>query len=251
MEKLLTPLSIIIAGGLIGISIIYSNNPSIFGFKNLTNKTDTQQIIDSVAENPAPTAPQVPNINDIELDDDAVLGNVDAPVTIIEFSDYECPFCKKYFTDTFPQIVKNYVDTGKVKIVYRDFPLGFHDPLATTEAMSAECARKQGGDEIYFKFHDAIFLKTNSNGNGLVVDDLYKIATDLGLNATDVKNCVESKEFEAEVKADFAYGSSVGISGTPSFYIGKSTEGTTIKGELVVGAQPYATFQQLIDKYLE
>jgi len=252
MEKLLTPFSIIIAGGLIGLSVIFSNNPSILGLKSTVNKADIQEITDSVAGQPTPTnlpAP-VPSILEVELDDDAVLGSVDAPVTIIEFSDYECPFCKSYFTNTLPDIKKNYVDTGKVKIVYRDFPLGFHNPLATTEAIAAECARKQGGDQVYFDYHDKIFTNTNSNGNGLTVDKLYGFATDLGLDSAGLKTCVEAKEFEEEVNADLAYGSSVGVSGTPSFFVGKSGE-TSITGELVVGAQPFATFQQLIDKYLE
>ena len=253
MDKLLTPLSIIIAGGLIGLSIIYSDNPSILGTKSILQKTDIQEISDIVANDtnaPSTLPTPVPSIREVNLDDDAVLGSADAPVTIIEFSDYECPFCKSYFTNTFPNIKKDYVDTGKVKIVFRDFPLGFHDPLATTEAMAVECARKQGGDKVYFEFHDKVFAKTNSNGNGLLVTDLYTIATDLGLNSTELQNCVESKEFEEEVKADLAYGSSIGISGTPSFYIGKSGD-KTIKGELIVGAQPFATFQQAIDKYLE
>ena len=253
MDKLLTPLSIIIAGGLIGLSIIYSNNPSILGVNNLQKKTDIQEISDIVAkETPTPSdlpAP-VPSVREINLDDDAVLGNADAPVTIIEFSDYECPFCKTYFTNTYSEIKKNYIDTGKVKVVFRDFPLSFHDPLATTEAMAVECARKQGGDKVYFEFHDLIFKNTTSNGNGLTVEKLYGFATDLGLNATDLQTCVESKEFEQEVKADLNYASTVGISGTPSFYIGKSGI-KTIKAELIVGAQPFTTFKQAIDKYLE
>jgi len=251
MDKLLTPLSILIAGGLIGLSIIYTNNPSILGGK----KSDIQEIKDAVADNTAPTAQTAPptpspSIKEVSTDDDAVLGDTNAPVTIIEFSDYECPYCKRYFQNTLPDIKKQYIDTGKVKIVYRDFPLSFHDPMATTEAIAAECVRKQGGDTKYFEFHDKIFETTTSNGNGLTVDQLYGFATDLGLSATDLQTCVEAREFEKEVKADLAYGSSIGVTGTPSFFIGKSGD-SSIKGELVVGAQPFSVFKQLIDKYLE
>src|SRR3989338_2286463 len=124
MDKLLTPLSIIIAGGLIGLSIIYSNNPSILGVNGVQKKTDIQEISDIVAKDTIPPSnlpTPVPSVREVSLDDDAVLGSADAPVTIIEFSDYECPFCKSYFTNTFPDIKKDYVDTGKVKIVFRDF----------------------------------------------------------------------------------------------------------------------------------
>jgi len=251
MDKLLTPLSILIAGGLIGLSIIYSNNPNMLGLKT----SDIQEIKNAVDDstNPSqkvvPPAP-TPSIQEVSMDNDAVLGDPNAPVTIIEFSDYECPYCKSYFQNTFPDIKKEYVDTGKVKVVYRDFPLSFHDPMATTEAIAAECVRKEGGDEKYFEFHDKIFENTSSNGNGLTVDQLYGFATDLGLSATDLKTCVEAREFEQEVKDDINYSSSVGVTGTPSFFVGKSGE-SSIKGELVVGAQPFSTFKDLIEKYLQ
>ena len=90
--------------------------------------------------------PQQPTKGVASIDDDPVLGDKNAPVTIVEFSDYECPFCKRHFDQTLPELIKNYIDTGKVKLVYRDFPLSFHDPMATKEAVAANCAREQGGD---------------------------------------------------------------------------------------------------------
>ena len=134
-------------------------------------------------QQPAAVAqPQQPTKGVASIDDDPVLGNKNAPVTIIEFSDYECPFCKRHFDETFPQLVKTYVDTGKVKIVFRDLPLSFHDPMATKEAVAANCAREQGGDSKYFQYHHEIFTRTKSNGNGLSGTDLTTIATDMGLN---------------------------------------------------------------------
>ena len=91
------------------------------------------------------------------VEDDPVLGDTNAPITIIEFSDYECPFCKRHFDQTLPQLISQYVNSGKVKIVFRDFPLSFHDPMATKEAVAANCAKDQGGDKKYFEFHDEIF----------------------------------------------------------------------------------------------
>lgn len=198
-----------------------------------------------------PQAPEQPTKGVASVDDDPVLGDKNAPVTIIEFSDYECPFCKRHFDETLPQLVKNYVDTGKVKIVFRDFPLGFHDPMATKEAVAANCAREQGGDSKYFEYHGEIFTRTKSNGNGLSEADLTTIATDLGLNLNSFNTCLVDPAQTDEVKKDLADGTAAGASGTPTFVIGKSTSNGEINGDLVVGAQPYAAFQAIIDPLLQ
>ncbi len=107
-------------------------------------------------------------IADTSVDDDPVEGDVKAAVTMIEFSDYECPFCKRHFTQTLPSLRKDYIDSGKVKLIFRDFiAVPSHNPWATTEAKAANCAREQGGDEAYFRFHDEVFSKTKANGEGL------------------------------------------------------------------------------------
>lgn len=198
----------------------------------------------------AAAQPQQPTKGVASVDDDPVLGDKNAPITIIEFSDYECPFCKRHFDETFPQLVKEYVDKGKVKIVYRDFPLSFHDPMATKEAVAANCAQKQGGDTAYFKYHDEIFTRTKSNGNGLSETDLTTIATDLGLNISSFNTCLSDPAQTDEVKKDIADGTAAGASGTPTFVIGKTTSNGEIDGDLVVGAQPFAAFQAVIDPML-
>ena len=96
--------------------------------------------------------PERPTKGVATIDDDPILGDKNAPITIIEFSDYECPFCKRHFTDTYPKLIKEYIDTGKAKLVFRDFPLSFHDPMATKEAVAANCAKEQGGDKKYFDY---------------------------------------------------------------------------------------------------
>ncbi|OGD73628.1 hypothetical protein A3K29_05930 [Candidatus Collierbacteria bacterium RIFOXYB2_FULL_46_14] len=186
----------------------------------------------------------------VSVDDDPILGDKKAKVTLIEFSDYECPFCKKYFTDTYPQIKKDYIDTGKVKMVFRDLPLGFHQN-APKEAEAAECARKQGGDTAYFKYHDQIFTKTTSNGTGLALDQLPVIAKELGLNVSKFQQCLDSGEFKTEVDKDLADAAKVGASGTPTFFIGKSTSNGEIDGIKIVGAQPYSVFKAIIDELLK
>jgi len=203
-------------------------------------------------QQPAAAAqPQQPTKGVASVDDDPVLGDKDAPVTIVEFSDYECPFCKRHFDETLPQLVKTYVDTGKVKIVYRDFPLSFHDPMATKEAVAANCAKEQGGDKKYFEFHDEIFKRTTSNGNGLNDEKIQAIAKYLGLNSSKFTSCLSNQSQTHEVKKDIADGTAAGASGTPTFVIGKTTSNGEIDGDLVVGAQPFAAFQAVIDPMLQ
>jgi protein-disulfide isomerase len=105
---------------------------------------------------------------EVSMGSDPIKGNPGAPITIVEFSDYECPFCQRHFNTTYPEIVKEYIDTGKVKLVFRNLPLSFHEPIATQAAVAANCAREQGGDEAYFKYHDEYYSRTQANGKGLL-----------------------------------------------------------------------------------
>lgn len=189
-------------------------------------------------------------VTKVSTDDDPVLGDANAPLTIIEFSDYECPFCKRSFGDVLPELKKNYIDTGKLKFVYRDYPLSFH-ANAHKEAEAAECARVQGGDAIYFRFHDQIFTQTTSNGTGLALSKLPVIARSFGLDVSKFQQCLDSGTFKSEVDKDIADGTAAGVSGTPSWFIGRSSKDGMINGTLVVGAQPFAAFKALIDAELK
>lgn len=226
-------ISLIVVGG-----VLYSKSmPS--------NPTVVNQVPQQNNNNP-PTGPVK-----VSIDDDAVLGSQNAPVTLIEFSDYECPFCKRHFVEVYPEIKKNYVDTGKVKIVFRDFiAVQGHNPLATSQALAAECAADQGGDSVYFKYHDELFKRTTSNGNGMTLAQLPAIAKDLGLNVATFQQCLDSQKFKDEVAKDNADAAKAGINGTPSFFVGKSTPNGEIDGTVIIGAQPYAAFQAAIDQAL-
>lgn len=170
-------------------------------------------------------------------DDDPFMGDKNAPVTIVEFSDYECPFCKRFYDNTLPQLKEKYIDTGKVKFVYRDFPLNFHKG-ARPAAIAAECAREQGGDETYFKFHDLIFENQGSLNN----DTLKQHADTLGLNTSEFNDCFDSQKYADEVDKDFADGKMAGVTGTPGFLI---------NGQLVSGAQPFSVFEAIIENALK
>jgi len=184
---------------------------------------------------PSPSAaPQAPaRLDNVDEDDDPVLGDKNAPVTIVSFEDYQCPFCKRAFDQTFPQLKKDYIDTGKVKYVYRDFPLSFH-PQAQSAAEASECADEQGK---FWDYHDAIFNNQASLGRDLYI----QLAEQLNLDVDQFTQCIDDGKYKQEVQADFSYGSQIGVSGTPTFFI---------NGIKLVGAQPYAAFQQVIEAEL-
>lgn len=231
-------ISILVSGGVIklkgfgGKSALVSPSPTVAGTATQAEEEDLRPVL-------------------VSLDDDPVLGDKNAPLTIVEFSDYECPFCKRHFDQTYTQIVKDYIEKGRVKLVYRDLPLPFHDPMATLEAQAANCAREQGGDSVYFKYHDEIFKRTKSNGNGLNKDDLYKIAEDLGLSQSNLKTCMDSEKYKDEVQKDLSDAQKYGATGTPTFFIGKSSSNNEIEGTKIVGAQPYTVFKNIIDNLLK
>lgn len=184
---------------------------------------------DAPAAAPTPSAPV-----DVSADDDAVKGDADAPVTIIEFSDFECPFCSRFYTDTLPQIQKEYIDTGIVKLVYRDFPLSFHQN-AKPAAEAAECAAEQGK---FWEMHDALF----ENYNVLSRAKYTQLATDIGVeDISAFDECVDSGVMGAEVDKDFADGRAAGVTGTPSFFV---------NGQKISGAQPFSAFKAAVDAAL-
>lgn len=243
--------ALIIAGAIILGGLIIS--VSIFSVRGGLERTPgsgsaaIRQQGDAAAPQPSDNQPSGPV--KVSIDDDPVLGDKNAPLTLIEFSDYECPFCKRSFDQLLPDLRKNYIDTGKVKLVYRDFPLSFH-ANAEKEAEAAECARAQGNDATYFKFHDQIFTQTTSNGTGLALTQLPVIAKSLGLDANRFQQCLDSGKFKDEVAKDLADGMAAGVSGTPSWIIGESGKDGMITGDLIVGAQPFAAFKAVIDEKL-
>jgi len=166
-------------------------------------------------------------------DDDSVKGDKNAPITIIEFSDFQCPFCGKFYRETLPSIENDYIKTGKVKLVFRDFPLGFHQ-YAQKASEAAECAKEQNK---FWEMHNKLF----ENQQALTIEDLRKYAADLGLNLQQYNNCLDTNKFAAEVQKDLADGEANGISGTPAFLI---------NGQLLSGALPYSEFKAVIESIL-
>ncbi|GFN41414.1 MAG: periplasmic thiol:disulfide interchange protein DsbA [Marine Group I thaumarchaeote] len=193
-----------------------------------------------------PTQPAVPQVFRVFLDDDPVKGNPDAPVTIVEFSDFQCPFCLRFFQQTLPLIEQNYIDTGKIKFVYKDLPLDSLHPNARAAHIAAECADEQ---EKFWEYHDVLFEKQpqwSSLASSELENTFTEFATDMGLQAASFESCMQSPNIADEVNNDTLEAASFGATGTPTFFIGNEKDGF-IK---LVGAQPFVVFQNVIDNQL-
>jgi len=214
---------------------------------------ELQQIISEIeAKIPAPEQTQATSqrstLSSIKvlLDDDPVKGNPNAPVTIVEFSDFQCPFCSRFFTQTLPALQENYIDTGKIKLVYRDFPLDSLHPNARPAHIAAECADEQGK---FWEYHDVLFEKQSEWDRLSSADlssQLNQYATSMGLESASFDSCLSSQSMADEVNADYLQAVQYGATGTPTFFIGNEKSGF-IK---LVGAQPYSAFQAAIDSKL-
>jgi protein-disulfide isomerase len=169
------------------------------------------------------------------------MGRDDAPVTIVEFTDYQCPFCRKYHTETFAQLKKNYIDTGKVRFVSRDLPLDFH-PYAQKAAEAAWCAGEQNK---YWELRDTMI----TNSADLSPDAIMKYAQTNALDIASFKACADADKYKAEIKKDSTDAATLGISATPSFVIGKTAK-DAMDGDRVVGAVPVSVFENEIQKFM-
>jgi protein-disulfide isomerase len=174
----------------------------------------------------------------VELGHFPVKGDNNAKVTIIEFADFRCPFCEQFFTQTEPQIFKDYVDTGKVKFAFRNY--AFLGPASIVAADAAECANDQGK---FWEFHDYLYKNQPPESDTTMynTDTLTQAAVTLGMNDSDFRSCLDNKKDDALATKDMTDGQAAGVTGTPTF---------VINGTLLVGAQPYASIKAAIDQEL-
>jgi protein-disulfide isomerase len=170
----------------------------------------------------------------------AVLGHESAPVTIVEFTDYQCPFCARHARSTLPSLMSEFVNRGTVRYVIRDLPLEMH-PLATPSAKAARCASEQGAKR-YWEYHDALFEAQPR----LAESTFVGIARKLGLDLPRFEACLRSPDIAAMVERDVAGAAGAGLTGTPSFVIGRAMGGT-VTGVVVRGAYPLAHFREAIE----
>lgn len=176
---------------------------------------------------------------------DHIRGSAAAEISLIEYSDFECPFCKR-FHGTPAALVERY--GGRVNWVYRHFPLAFHDPAARREAIASECAARLGGNDAFWQFTDAVFRHTRSNGQGLAEGKTEAgLAKELGLKAEEFARCQADPKIAQRVEEDIADGKAVGVSGTPATVVRNNRSGAS---EMIVGAQPLEAVQAAIDRVL-
>lgn len=205
---------------------------------------DLQKLEDTMLTDPNAPAPQSQPV--ITADDDPVLGSVDAPVTMIEFSDFQCPFCARFYSETLPLIKENFIDTGLVKLVYRDFPLQSIHPNAIPAAVASECADDQGA---YWEYHDILFENVSAWGPMEIpgaVEQFKAYAADLGLDTDTFSECLDTGKYVTEVTGDYTDGVAYGVTGTPAFFLGSEQTGYF----QLSGARPYPEFQFAIEQIL-
>jgi len=227
-------LSFLAVGLMLGL--LFANGG--LGFANL--------LVDTASNDRGDAAPEV-DVNTLETvsvsaDDDAVLGDPNAPITIVEFSDFECPYCRSFVNETLPLIKENYIDTGKVKLIYRDFALPSHTE-SDDAAQAAECVRASGGlavDEAYYEMHDVLFTNIAQWAGK---EDVKQILIDLAKSELDydIATCLNNDEMLDEINQDYTAGKGYGVSGTPTFFI---------NGKKLVGAWPYEVFESVIESQL-
>jgi len=196
-------------------------------------------------QQPQQQGPQQPVVANLDLGGEelklgAYIGDKDAPVKILTCEDYQCPFCKKFVDQTFSQIKKDYIDTGKVFYVYGDFPLSFHTE-ADEMHEAANCVGEQD-PEKYWEMHDLIFQKQQEwSGQSDPAGKARAMTESLGVDMGKYDACISSGKWKDEIQKDIQECTKAGTSGTPTFYI---------NGKQLVGAQPYSAFKTLIDAEL-
>jgi protein-disulfide isomerase len=190
---------------------------------------------------PPPAAPTAKDVKPVDPNIDHIRGNPNAAISVIEYSDYECPFCARHHP-TMQQLVDDYGDD--VNWVYRHYPLGFHDN-AQIAAEAAECANELGGNDAFWSYSDVLFEKGVA---GKTREDFITFATDLNLETSKFTECLDSGKYTQHVKDDMASGAAAGVSGTPGNIVYNNN---TKEANLVSGAQPVSAFKAIIDPMLQ
>jgi protein-disulfide isomerase len=204
-----------------------------------------QLLLNPPATRAAAAAPAAPASDKVKMSVGTgwyAMGRDDAPVTVVEFTDYQCPFCRRFEADSFAQLKKEYIDTGKVRFVSRDLPLDFH-PNAPAAAMAARCAGEQ---HKFWEMRDAMMLDTATD---LGPESILKYGQKTNLDMAAFRLCLSDKKYTDAIKKDTADAGTLGISGTPSFVIGKTAK-DEIAGVRIVGAVPYTVFDSAIKDLL-
>ncbi len=213
------------------------------GIQNYIRKQQEAQV-KARAERERRASEKAKNVPRVSKTQDHIYGNPEAVVSLIEYSDFECSFCKR-FHPTVKKIVEAY--EGKVNWVYRHYPLDIHNPGAQKQAEASECANELGGNEAFWKYADLIYARTKSNGKGFPIENLVPLAEEIGLDRQQFQDCLDSGKYVNRVQKDFADGANSGITGTPGSILVHNTTGEV---KLKAGAQPFEAFKAEIEQML-
>lgn len=244
----LSPIARVISSLVLGVCIIIASN-------NLSGKVGVGSGT-ATGTTPTPTAAagtgeEFPAVSTKIDDTDPVLGDKSkVKVAIVEYGDFECPYCKRHAQQVYPTIIQEYIDSGKAIYVYKDFPLSFHEPGATDEAGASQCVYNIGGNAKFYDYKKLIYDNTNSNGNGLAKSKLYDFAGQVGVDGNQFKDCFDNGKYKDEVTTDTSEGTAAGITGTPGFVIGVLGSDGTVDGKRIDGAYPIEDFRKIIDEML-
>jgi protein-disulfide isomerase len=214
------------------------------GIKDYLNKQELAKAA-AAAERARQANERFRSVRPVSAARDHIFGDPDAPISLIEYSDYECPFCKRFHA-TPREIVL--ASAGKVNWVYRHLPLGMHNPGAQKQAEAAECANEQGGRDAFWKLTDAIYARTRSGGSGFPLAQLAPLALEIGLDGAAFQQCLATGRFAARVQEDVAEASRLGISGTPTTIMRDNRTG---EARARAGAVTAAVVQAEIDLLLQ
>lgn len=203
------------------------------------------QEIKTLLRGRVPAAPPEPRNVVLNVKDDPFKGAEDAKLTLIEFSDYQCPFCARHSRETLPQLEREYIAAGKVKYVFRSFPIESIHPQAFKAHEAANCSGEQGK---YWEMHDRLF----ANQKALGVKDMPNHAQAIGLDLPKFQQCLDNGKHASKIRQDMADGRSAGVQGTPTFFLGLTdpNDSKVTAVRTIRGAQPYAAFKQAIDGLL-
>ncbi len=240
LHDYLIPLAIVVGFGFVAGAVFMSNggNTDAFG----ANKTGKNQPTEAVAQPPGTTDAVRPMTAK-----DHIKGNPDASVKIVEYSDFECPFCKR-FHDTMNQVMEKRGDSGEVAWVFRHFPLDqLHPVKARAVAVASECANEQGGNEAFWKFTDGYFDVTLTNNRTDIESVIPQIVKNMGLNESAFQTCFESGKYDKHIDDDIQNAIETGGGGTP-WSVVIAPNGKTFP---LNGAQPFEAVQQLINIALQ
>jgi protein-disulfide isomerase len=224
------------------VADLKASSQEIKELRAAVNRLDEKLSSAKVAAAPAPSAPSNVVPREVKLGDSPVLGKKGAKVAIAEFTDFQCPFCARHHKQVFPEIKRSFVDTGKVKYVALAYPLGFHDQ-AKPAAIAALCAGESGN---YWAMHESLFDNAQRLGSGLFLTQ----AQELKLDLPKFTACLDDRKSAATIDAQVAYGNSLGVSGTPKFFVGRLQGDKIVDVTVINGAQPYSAFASAIESKL-